>query len=164
MTDQELADLVDNVKSVTDRLTMVDQILKSEKLGQPKTMAFRCTHSGLYFPADYVKQWGITTGIGLGPNVVSETLDSYYHLPPTDQRYAQSPLDIMHPVGHSFSQVDVVTIPQDEFNANQLVLIRDDPKMLKRAPILRNKQIAKGGQLAAYVSEVARVMGQKASA
>lgn len=151
------------VKAVTDRLTVLDQIIKSEKLGQPKVMAFRCTHSGLYYPANYVKEWGKTTGIGLGSSVVSESLDSQYHLAPEMTRVKRIE-DIMHPLEHSFAQVDMVTIPEEEFLANQLILANDDPSMERRAAICRGKQLQKGGRVALLQSEFARVMGRKVGA
>lgn len=36
--------------------------------------AYRCNRTGLMFPADYVDQWGIKYGIGLGSKPVSEAL------------------------------------------------------------------------------------------
>lgn len=157
MTDQDIAVMQDNLKSVTDKLTILDQLVKSAKLGQPMVMAFRCTHSGLYFPANYAKEWGKTTGIGLGPSVCSEALNSQYHIAPNMEKVRRIE-DIMHPLEHTFAQVDLVTVPQDEFAANQLVLAVDDQDMSQRAKICRQKQINKGGRIAAAAAEFSRIM------
>lgn len=114
--------------------------------------AFRCSHSGKYFPADYSKEWGRKYGIGLGPVPVSETLDSDTASPvcvPSNGNMERA----MHPMGVTHAQVDFVWVEEDEYEANRLVLNSDDPDLVKRAGILRKNQIAKNGRLASMVGE-----------
>lgn len=135
MTPEQLEALV---LEHTSRLDMVDAIVGSN--GQ-RVLAFRCSHSAGYFPADYTKRWGHDVGIGLGGSPVSETLDSYYHIAPPPLKDCRGKTDnIMHPVGHSMAQIDLVEIPIQVFQANQLILMADDPDMTKRIEIIRKKQ------------------------
>jgi len=105
--------------------------------------AFICNHSGLYLPGDFIKEWGRKYGIGLGPNPVSEVLDSDYHtalpdITPDIRRIEQ----IMHPVGPSMAQVDRVMIHPTAFMAGAAILDMEDQTMERRAVILREKQLA----------------------
>lgn len=141
MTEEQEIALLANVKSITDRMDLVDAIIKSEKLGQPKVLAFRCGHSGLYLPPDYVKEWGRLYGIGLGPNPVSEVLDSDYHTAPAAINEAIRSFDqVMHPVGNSFAQVDSVLVPAEEAAAAVAICAKDDPYMEARIHIVRARQ------------------------
>lgn len=160
LTDQQIQDLIDNVKSVTDRMTAVDAVLKSEGVGQPKVMAFRCSHSGLYFPANYIKEWGKTTGIGLGEVVVSETLDSLYHVDPPPVEAIKDPMDFLHPFQSSFAQVDMQLVPKAEYDANTLILHSKDPRYLLRRDIMRKNQMKKqGSKVASYMAAWTNING-----
>lgn len=141
MTPEEMES---NLKAVTDRLTALDQVIKDAKLGRPTVMAFRCSHSGLYFPADYAKKWGVLYGLGMGSAVVSETMDTDYDVAPPslDNVGIRTPQQFMHPMRTSLAQVDFAVVPQDEFDANQLVCAHQDPLMTKRATIVYQKQLA----------------------
>jgi len=104
--------------------------------------AFTCNHSGLLLPGDYVKDWGRGYGIGLGPDPVSEVLDSDYDTPPP----AITPLirrieQIMHPVGPCFAQVDRVMVHPDAFKEQKAIVAADDPEMEQRAVIVRGNQL-----------------------
>jgi len=134
--------LLANVKSITDRLDMVDEVFKQLRVGRKMTLVFQCGHSGLYLPGDYVKNWGRDYGIGLGPHPVSEVLDTDYHTdPPAITSETQSIEQIMHPVGNSFAQVDHMLVDEDVAAANMAVLAVADPYMRKRAAIVRGKQL-----------------------
>lgn len=142
MKQEEIQTLLDNVKSLTDRMTMVDEVFKQLRVGRKMVLAFQCGHSGLYLPGDYVKNWGRGYGIGLGPNPVSEVLDTdYFTAPPTITVETESFDAVMHPVGPSFAQVDYMLVDEDAFNANTAVLDKEDPKMRRRATIVRGKQL-----------------------
>lgn len=147
MTTEELEAAI---KACTSRLDMLDQVIKSAKMGAPVTIAFKCNHSGLYYPADYVKEWGKLYGHGLGPDPVSEMLDSDYDTPPPrpDDR-TMDITTIMHPLRVTRVQVDLVTVPQDEYDENRAVIAIDDPRIITRAKICRAKQLdnPKGGEL-----------------
>jgi hypothetical protein len=135
MTPEQLEALV---LEHTSRLDMVDAIVGSN--GQ-RVLAFRCSHSAGYFPANYTKEWGHTTGIGLGPQPVSECLDTYYHIAPPPLKDCRGRVEnIMHPVGHSMAQIDLVEIPIKVYEANKLILMDDDPDMTSRIAIVRKKQ------------------------
>jgi hypothetical protein len=114
--------------------------------------AFRCAHSGLYFPGDYTKEWGRKYGIGLGPVPVSECFDSAMNSPvciPESGDMSKA----MHPIGVTHAQVDFCMVPKDEYEANRLILHSEDKDHSRRAKILRDNQIAKGGRLASMVRE-----------
>lgn len=122
------------LKTVTDRLDALDQLIQGKK-----DMYFRCSHSGLLFPADYIKEWGRKYGIGLGPDPVSECLDSQYYVSPPDPRTCQTLEDYMHPFGNTKAQVDFVLLPAAAPH-DMLVLSKDDPRYNIRKTILREKQ------------------------
>lgn len=142
MTEEQERELLLNVKSLTDHMTMVDEVFKSAKLGREMVLAFQCGHSGMYFPGDYVRQWGREYGIGLGPHPVSETLDTDYYTPPAritpDVRSIEQ---IMHPVGVTCAQVDYTLVAKDAYDLNLLIPANNDPYMVERAKIIRAKQL-----------------------
>lgn len=98
--------------------------------------AYRCRHSGLYFPEDFVKEWGKKYGHGMGPRPVSECLDTHYHLPPAKAFDGTE----MHPVGVCYADVDLVDITAEAFEAKQAILQVDDPDLTLRTRILCGKQ------------------------
>lgn len=123
-------DLTDKVGSVLDRVVTKDMRL-----------VFRCGASGLYFPDNYVKEWGKLYGIGLGPHPVSETLQSDYDAAPPEITPAIRDLaQIMHPVYVSFAQVDWDMVAAPAALAKSAILAKDDPNMDRRAAIVRQKQ------------------------
>ena len=134
--------LLANVKSLTDRMDMVDQVFKQLRVGRNMVLVFQCGHSGLYLPGDYVKNWGRGYGIGLGPHPVSEVLDTDYHTdPPAITPEIQSIEQIMHPVGNSMAQVDYMLVDEAVARENMAVLAAEDPHMKRRAAIVRGKQL-----------------------
>jgi len=134
--------LLANVKSITDRLDLVDEVFKQLRVGRNMVLVFQCGHSGLYLPGDYVKNWGRGYGIGLGPHPVSEVLDTDYHTdPPAITPEIQSIEQIMHPVGNSMAQVDYMLVEESVAKANMAVLASADPHMRARAGIVRRKQL-----------------------
>lgn len=139
MSEQRLEALEENLKSVTDNYgKLMDLVL--QKGFKP---AFRCTHSGLLLPGDYVKEWGRKYGIGLGPQPVSEVLDSDYDTaPPSLTNDVESIEQIMHPVGPSFAQVDFLMVAPSELTTDHLaVLDLEDRKMRKRSNIIMKRQL-----------------------
>lgn len=150
------------IKRVTSRLTMLDEIIKSERLGEPKMLVFRCSHSGKLFPGNYAKEWGRTTGIGLGEDVVSETLDSLYHVSPPPIESVSDPMDLMHPLQSTMAQVDLLTIPTAMFAENALILHHQDKNYSKRKAIIHANQMRKSGsRIAAFMAEWARINGNE---
>jgi len=138
----DIETLVANVKSITDRLDLVDQVLKANRLGRDTVMAFRCGESGLLYPGNYVKDWGKQYGIGLGPHPVSESLQSEYEVaPPAITPEIQSIEQIMHPLRSSGAQMDMVLVDASEFSESAAVLAKDDARMRLRVPILISKQL-----------------------
>lgn len=104
--------------------------------------AFTCNHSGLLLPGDYVKQWGRSYGIGLGPDPVSEVLDSDYDTaPPAITPLIRRIEQIMHPVGPCFAQVDRVMVHPTAFSEQKAVMAFEDPEMETRAGIVRKNQL-----------------------
>jgi len=130
-----------DLKSVTDHLTSLDKIFAKAKLGIDMELVFQCGESGLYYPSDYVKQWGRLYGIGLGPHPVSESLQSEYEVAPPDIRGLKSIQQIMHPMRVSCAQMDMMEVVSTAVKENAAVLDIDDPDYEIRAQILRNKQL-----------------------
>lgn len=142
LTEQQEEKLLRDVKSVTDRLDMVDRVFAAAKLGEDMIMVFQCGHSGLYFDGDYVREWGRKYGIGLGPHPVSECLDSEYDTPvPRITPDVRSIEQIMHPLTNTFAQVDFDLVLRSEFQRKALVCAKDDPYLVERASIIRKKQL-----------------------
>lgn len=100
--------------------------------------AFRCSRTGMMFPADYVENWGKTYGIGLGPVPVSEALVNDYH----QAVVGEGDLG-MHPLAVCKAQVDLIDVDEKEFDANKAILDIDDQKLRIRGQLMRGKQLEK---------------------
>lgn len=105
---------------------------------------FRCNHSGKYLPPDYVKEWGIKYGHGLGKEPVSECLDTDYgKLPDMDRaKYRASVTDYMYPLSDTRANITLVDVTEAEYNKpeNRIILVRDDRNFAKRAALIRKIQ------------------------
>lgn len=110
-----------------------------------KVKAFRCSHSGKYYPHDYAKEWGRKYGIGLGPVPVSECLDTIEGQPIVESSDDEATL--MRPVGVTCAQVDFVEVEESEYEANRLILAIEDPRMITRSEILRRNQRKKSASM-----------------
>lgn len=134
-----LETLEENLRAITDQVgKIIDQV--QQKGFVP---AFRCGHSGLWYPGDYVKNWGRKYGIGLGPTPVSEVLDSLYEIaPPAITPDIRRIEQIMHPVQVSMAQVDFDLVEPAVFEQEKAILEEDDPDMDARCVIVRKKQMA----------------------
>lgn len=106
----------------------------------PLVPAYRCSHSGKYYPADYVREWGRKYGHGLGPTPVSECLNT----DDLQSTVGDGPL-AMRPVGVTRAQVDFVMVEEQEYNNNLLIPAATDPSCIKRSEIIRAKQLTRGG-------------------
>lgn len=87
--------------------------------------AFQCAHSGLLYPGDYIKGWGIKYGRGMGPEPVSMVYDSMYGVNPSipgDARNRRPNINILHPVKVCRAQVDLVEVTADYFEKNRALL------------------------------------------
>lgn len=141
MNEDQEKELLENIKSITDRLDIVDKIFAANRLGHNMVMAFQCGESGLYYPADYIKRWGQVYGIGLGPHPVSESLQSEYDVsPPLLTPEIQDLTQLMHPLRVSGAQMDLDLVDNEHYLANAAILVSGDPLMRKRVPILYEKQ------------------------
>lgn len=140
---EALDQLAADLKAVTDSTASLDQVVKDAKLGRPTVVAFRCSHTGMFFPSDYVKQWGSKYGIGLGSSPISESLNSQYDVaPPSMQgRTKSNKFQMMHPLESSKAQIDYVIIPEDEYKANSLIIANEDEDMSARVQVLYDKQM-----------------------
>lgn len=138
MSEERIAALEGSLRAVTDQVgRLMDQIT-----GKGLVPAFRCGHSRMFFPGDYVKEWGRKYGWGLGGSPVSECLDSDYEAaPPPITPETRSLELIMHPVEVTKAQVDLVLVTPEEFEAGRLVLAAEDPYMTRRAQLLRERQL-----------------------
>jgi len=141
MNEQEELALLANVKSFTDHMKLVDEVFRQLKVGRNMTLGFQCGHSGLWFPGNYLKEWGRLYGIGLGPTPVSEVLDTdYFTAPPEITSAIRSFDQIMHPVGNCMSQVDAMLVDVEVLQTDAAILAAEDPYMEERARIIRAKQ------------------------
>jgi hypothetical protein len=129
-----------NLRSVTDQVgRLMDLVLQKGYVP-----AFRCGHSGLWLPGDYVKEWGRLYGIGLGPTPVSEVLDSLYDIaPPAITPDLRRIEQVMHPVQVSMAQVDFDMVPAAALKDGKAVAIlaADDADMEKRCAIVYQRQL-----------------------
>lgn len=133
-------ELEQDLAAVTSRLTILDEIIAANKMGRDMRMVFRCNHSGLLFPSDYIKNWGKKYGIGLGPDPVSEVLDTDYDTaPPAITPEIRSLEQIMHPLITTRVQVDLDLVNADDLQ--YAIVAVEDPHMDKRAKIVRLKQL-----------------------
>ena len=112
--------------------------------------AFRCARTGVMYPADFVEEWGRKYGIGLGPEPVSEALTNQYHI---DIASGNDTRKTMHPVGVCRAQVDLVDVPEAEFEANKAILAIDDADMTQRGALMREKQLIKSPKLISMFPE-----------
>jgi hypothetical protein len=130
-------DLEQCAKTVTDRIgAIMDAYRKGLRL------VFRCSASGLLYPEDYIKNWGVKYGIGLGPHVCSESLQSdYATAPPEITGQVTSIEQIMHPLYSSMAQMDHDMVPESQAEEMAPVLAHLDGSYRLRAPILRGKQL-----------------------
>lgn len=152
--------LESEVRAVTDSNREIDRVIKAAKLGAPVKVAFRCSHSGLFFPSDYAKEWGRKYGIGLGSQVVSESLDSDYSTQPQGPNTirVRNVLQLMHPVQTSQAQVDFVVVPEAEADEKSLIPAHEDADMGRRVAILFAKQMNNpASQLRYLVAEYNRL-------
>ncbi len=141
MNEQQEFELLANVKSITDRLNLVDQVFKAARMGVDMVLVFQCNESGLYFPGDFVRGWGKDWGLLLGPDVCSETLQSMYDVaPPMPDRTTLHMDQIMHPVRVSRAQVDAHLVERSFAEANMAIPALGDEQMIRRAPIILGKQ------------------------
>lgn len=126
---------------------------------KPKMVfAFRCSRTGLYFPSDYVENWGTKYGQGLGPKPISEALVNEYGAPVC--KSTSRPDRSMHPTSPCLAQVDLVQIPVEEYLANRAILGVEDPSGELRAEVMIEKQQVKSGEM----QQLYRIKGTDAKA
>jgi len=117
--------------------------------------AYRCSRTGLYYPGDYMAEWGRKYGKGLGPVPVSEALVNVYESPiPLN---VKRPEQTMHPVANCCAQVDLVQIDEEEYKANRAVLQSDDPDCEKRYEIMRSRQLINSTELSRLFPEESKI-------
>ena len=114
-----------------------------------KRKAFRCSRTGVLFPADYVEMWGVKYGRGLGPVPVSEALVNEYSRPVTAAESREN--EAMHPVSCCRAQVDFCEVTEDEWNEKQAVLNHTDLLFNERSKIMRSKQMIKSDKMRAFL-------------
>lgn len=142
MTEEQEINLLRDVKAITDHMKYVDRVFDAARLGEDMILVFQCNESGLYYPSDYVRNWGAPWGDGLGPDVCSESLQSEYDVMPPDISRDIISLDqVMHPLKVSKAQVDAHLVARSIAEANMAVFDHEDFRMRLRAPILRAKQM-----------------------
>jgi hypothetical protein len=144
MNKEEEIKLLADVKSITDKMVMVDEVFKAKGMGRNLVVAFRCNHSGLYFSGDYLREWGRKYGIGLGGVPVSECLDTDYYgnIPEFGAVNGVNNADqIAYPVRTTFASLDHELVDESFLLENALIPAFEDPRMEKRMKIIIPKQI-----------------------
>jgi len=104
--------------------------------------AFRCSRTGLLYPADYIEEWGRKYGVGLGPVPISEALVNDYHRDVVGEGDSA-----MHGLSVARAQVDCVEVTEEEFEKGKAVLAIDDEKMMERGRLMQDKQFLKSVKL-----------------
>jgi len=141
------AAIEENLKNVTDRIDMLDPLIQGKQ-----HMYFVCLHSGLFYPADYIKQWGKKYGIGHGGEPRSECLDTEYNTRPALDNI-RSIADIMHPCKISGAPLDVIYASQPAAPGQMLVTQWQDRNGTIRGKLMRAKQLSNPlNQIAALTS------------
>lgn len=130
------------VGALTSRMSAIDAAFKKSKMNIESTMVFRCAASGLFYPDDYVKQWGRKYGIGLGPTVCSESLQTDYETnPPNIDNTIKKVDQIMHPVYNIKCQMDWHVVEVAEAKTNMAILEQEDQDIFERGIVLLGKQL-----------------------
>lgn len=106
---------------------------------------YKCSHSGLLLPPDYVREWGKKYGHGLGAKPVSECLNTVDVVPHTKGiRYNQPASEWMLPVEQTCAPIEVTEVPYDTWDAvppeKKMILSWDDPDRARALEIVRKKQ------------------------
>ena len=133
--------LIANLKSITDSQNLTDAIVKGEKV-----QLFRCAGSGLFFPGDYLNEWGRKYGHGLGRTPVSECLETDWYREVAQPDNLLNEEQIMYPIMQGNHPIDAYIVDLESFKGiveggQMAVLMKDDPFLVSRAKILRNKQL-----------------------
>ena len=100
---------------------------------------FRCARTGMYYPLDYIEQWGHKYGQGLGPEPVSEALYNRYEFGLVGKDITKK----TYPVGIARSQLDFVVIDEEEYAEHFPIYQIDDRDYGLRAPLMRAKAVLK---------------------
>ena len=122
------------------------------KAKEKTVFAFRCSRTGLFFPPDYVEEWGKKYGDGLGPVPVSEALVNGYDHPIAI--HPSKPGEAMHPLCACKAQVDLVQVTQSEYDSKRAILSAEDPDMYERSTLMKAKQTLKSSGMAARYPEL----------
>lgn len=149
--EKAIAAIEKNLLTVTDRLDMLDPLIQSKQ-----HMYFRCLHSGKFFPADYIKEWGRKYGIGLGGDPRSEALDSDYYTRPSLEGI-KTIEDIMHPCKISGAPLDVAFLSKVPPADQLLITSQGDRDGSRRGRLMRANQLRNPlNKIAALVSVAVR--------
>ena len=145
-------ELEKDLESVTDSKKDLDGLVKGTSV-----LVFRCAHSGLYFPSDYLRMWGRKYGIGLGRNPVSEILDTNYEAKLPDINDVKDVADILFPFGVCRSQVDSIVMKVEEARVKKPIIAVMDTDYYERREVIRKKQLKKDKRLQAYLNSVVSI-------
>jgi len=142
-----MADEIKNIKDVADS----DKLAGDLETGKKVTL-FRCAGTGLFFPSDYLENWGIKYGFSLGRDPVSECLETMWSVGVVMPKDFKSEEQLMYPVRQGNHQVDAFVMTKAAADnikrtGQMAILGIDDPFMIKRAKIIRNKQLKNKNRL-----------------
>lgn len=134
----------DNPEEMMEQLltiTTIHGVQEHIQTGE-KIVLFQCEGTGLYFPGDYLEMWGRKYGLGLGPKPISECLETAWHKKIAYPEDLKTVEQIMYPLmngGHDIGAV--ILSPKDVAKCPMAVLGINDPFIVKRGKILRQKQL-----------------------
>ena len=144
-----------NLKAITDRLDHLDPLVTGKEF-----LFFRCSHSGKFFPGDYVKEWGRRYGVGIGGEVRSEALDTMYEVDPMLHKSLRSIKQIMHPCKVSGAPVIPVFLAKIPARKDLLIPEFEDKYGDARAEILLSYQMKnKRSKIRLYQTMYAKQFG-----
>lgn len=124
-------------------------------------LVFRCSRTGLYYPSDYVENWGLKYGRGLGPTPVSEAVVNQYNRKISIGKYGKM---VMHPIGYCYAQVDAMEISEEEYAQHVPILVIDDPRYVDIGQIMRDKQLQKSPKLQAMFPDEVKLAAERIAA
>jgi hypothetical protein len=101
-----------------------------------KVKGFQCLRTGLFFPEDYVENWGKKYGLGLGPVPISEALINDYTRDPVKKADGSQ----IYPVANCRAQIVPVEVEEAAFEAKKAIIHEDDKGYALRMPIMEARQ------------------------
>jgi len=146
---QTREEILKELKDITEANGLAESLS-----GNKLVMVFQCNGTGLYFPSDYIEEWGRKYGHGLGKTVVSECLETAWGQDLAVPKNLRRPEQIMYPLKQGNHGITAVMVtPEEAKGLDYAILMIDDPFGDDRTKIIRDKQMKnKNGLLKAMTA------------